>query len=59
MSFFYMWGSVLGPYLAGTIVDHFNSHAYVLWLLLGLVSAAGVTTALLIGPWTRGVGRSD
>ena len=59
MSFFYMWGSVLGPYLAGTIVDHFNSHTYVLWLLLGLVGAAGVTTALLIGPWTRGVGRSD
>ena len=39
MSFFYMWGSVLGPYLAGTIVDHFNSHTYVLWLLLGLVGA--------------------
>ncbi len=59
MSFFYMWGSVLGPYLAGTIVDRFNSHTYVLWLLLGLVGAAGVTTALLIGPWTRGVARRD
>ncbi len=57
MSFFYMWGSVLGPSLAGVIDDHFKSYAYVLWLLLGLVGAAGVTTALLIRPWTRGVGR--
>lgn len=59
MSFFYMWGGVVGPYAAGALVDHFHSHDYVPWLLLALVGAAGITTALLIGPWTRGVGRSD
>ena len=59
MSFFYMWGGVVGPYAAGALVDHFHTHAYVPWLLLGLVGAAGITNALLVGPWTRGVGRRD
>ncbi|MDE0342282.1 MAG: hypothetical protein OXK82_03775, partial [Deltaproteobacteria bacterium] len=59
MSFFYMWGGVVGPYAAGVLVDHFHTHDYVPWLLLVLVGAAGITTALLIGPWTRGVGRRD
>ncbi len=59
MSFFYMWGSVLGPTLAGIIADRFESYAYVLWLLLGLVAASGVTTTLLIRPWTRGVERRE
>lgn len=59
MSFFYMWGSVLGPYLAGAMYDRDDSYAYVLWLLLSLVTASGITTALLIRPWSRGVGHPD
>ena len=59
MSFFYMWGSVLGPYLAGVMYDRTASYADVLWLLLGLVAVSGVTTTLLVRPWSRGVGRDD
>lgn len=59
MSFFYMWGSVLGPSVAGVIDDRYHSYAYVLWLILGLVAVSGVTTALLIRPWTRGVAHGD
>ncbi len=58
MSFFYMWGGVLGPWLAGSMVDRFHSYAHVLWLLLGLVGAAGAAAALLIRPWSRAVGRN-
>ena len=57
MSFFYMWGSVLGPYFAGTLYDRHESYADVLWLLLSLVAVSWGTTAVLIRPWSRGIGR--
>ena len=59
MSFFYMWGSVLGPYLAGVLYDQAANYTGVLWLLLGLVAVSGGTTTVLIKPWSRGVGRAD
>lgn len=59
MSFFYMWGSVLGPYFAGVIFDRHESYGDVLWLLLSLVALSWGTTALLVRPWSRGVGRRD
>ncbi len=57
MSFFYMWGSVLGPYAAGAMYDRSASYAGVLWLLLVLVALSGGATSLLARPWSRGVGR--
>lgn len=59
MSFFYMWGSVLGPYAAGAMYDRGASYAGVLWLLLVLVAVSGGATSLLVRPWSRGVGRDD
>ena len=53
MSFFYMWGSFIGPIFAGAVYAHEQSYALVLWALLGLMVLATITPALLIDPWTR------
>jgi len=53
MSFFYMWGSVVGPVLAGVIYDRSQSYEVMLWGLLGLLVVATLLNALLIKPWTE------
>ena len=53
MSFFYMWGGVLGPVIAGAIYDHSQSYAAVLSGLFVLLSVATVLNALLIKPWAN------
>ena len=53
MSFFYMWGGVLGPVIAGAIYDHSQSYAAVLSGLFVLLSVATVLNALLIKPWAK------
>lgn len=51
MSFFYMWGSFIGPIFAGAVYDRDQSYALVLWTLIGLMVLATITPALLIKPW--------
>ena len=53
MSFFYMWGSVVGPVLAGVIYDRSQSYEVMLWGLFGLLVVATLLNALLIKPWTE------
>lgn len=53
MSFFYMWGGVVGPVIAGAIYDHSQSYTAVLSGLFVLLSVATVLNALLIKPWAN------
>jgi len=53
MGFFYMWGSVVGPVLAGVIYDRSQSYEVMLWVLFGLLVVAALLNALLIKPWTE------
>ncbi|MGH7887786.1 MAG: MFS transporter, partial [Candidatus Binatia bacterium] len=51
MSFFYMWGGVAGPVLAGAIFDRWQTYEPLLWGLIGLFSLAGVTFRMLGKKW--------
>ena len=53
LSFFYMWGSVAGPVLAGAIYDRSQSYTSVMWGLFLILAVATVLNALLIKPWRR------
>lgn len=53
MSFFYMWGSFIGPVFAGAAYDRDHTYTLVIWALLALLLAATVIPALLITPWAR------
>jgi OFA family oxalate/formate antiporter-like MFS transporter len=53
MSFFYMWGSVAGPVLAGAIYDQTESYVAVLWIWLGLLTFATILVLFLIQPWIK------
>jgi len=51
MSFFYTWGSVLGPVIAGAAYDRDQSYATSLWGLIATLLLGSALTALLIKPW--------
>jgi MFS family permease len=51
MSFFYMWGGVAGPVIAGAIFDRWQTYEPLLWGLIGLFSLAGVTFRMLSKKW--------
>ncbi len=51
MSFFYTWGSVLGPVLAGAAYDRDQSYTTSLWGLCAALLLGSALTALLIKPW--------
>jgi len=51
MTFCYMWGSALGPVIAGHIYDQTQSYGSVLWGLVATLSLSVVLTGLLIKPW--------
>ncbi len=53
MSFFYSWGSFAGPVMAGLIYDRTESYSLVLWIFLGLLTAATALVLFLIQPWTK------
>jgi MFS family permease len=53
MSFFYMWGSVAGPVLAGAIYDQTETYITVLWIWLGLLTFATLLVLFLIQPWIK------
>ena len=51
MTFFYMWGSALGPVIAGYLYDRTQNYTASLWGVLVLLATSSVLTALLIKPW--------
>lgn len=51
MSFFYTWGSVLGPVIAGAAYDRSQSYLSTLWGLCGILLLGAGLTAMLIKPW--------
>lgn len=51
MAFFYTWGGVIGPVVAGAIYDRTQSYLTTLWGLCGLLLLGTSLTAILIKPW--------
>ena len=51
MTFCYMWGSALGPVIAGYVFDQSQSYGSVLWGVTLTLSASVLLTGLLIRPW--------
>ncbi|HWH79198.1 MAG TPA: MFS transporter [Candidatus Binatus sp.] len=52
MSFFYTWGSVLGPVIAGAAYDRSQSYLATLWGLVAILTLGALLTALTIKPWS-------
>jgi len=53
MSFFYMWGSVIGPVMTGAVYDRHESYAQMMVILIGLFLAAACCYGLLRTPSPR------
>jgi MFS family permease len=53
MSFFYAWGSVAGPVIAGALFDREQTYVSTLWGLITIMLLGAIMTALLIKPWER------
>ncbi len=51
MSFFYAWGSVIGPVIAGALYDREQSYFSSLLGLTAIMLLGALLTALLIKPW--------
>jgi len=51
MTFTYMWGSALGPVIAGYLYDQTQSYGAILWAIVATLSVSVLLTALLIKPW--------
>jgi fucose permease len=53
MSFFYTWGSVVGPVIAGAAYDREQSYATTLWGLCAALLIGSAMTWLLSKPWKQ------
>jgi MFS family permease len=53
MSFFYMWGGVAGPVIAGAIYDRWQTYEPLLWSLIALFGLAGVFFGMLSKKWNK------
>jgi MFS family permease len=53
MSMFYVWGSVIGPVIAGAVWDRWQTYEPMLWGLVGMFFLSGVFYSLLGKPWAR------
>lgn len=53
MSMFYVWGSVLGPVIAGAVWDNWHSYEPMLWALVAMFFLSGIFYSLLGKPWAR------
>jgi MFS family permease len=53
MSVFYVWGSVLGPVIAGAIWDRWHTYEPMLWALIAMFFLSGIFYSLLGKPWAR------
>ncbi len=51
MTFIYMWGSALGPVIAGYLFDQTQSYTSVLWGMAATLSVSVILTGLLIKSW--------
>ncbi|MBI2349304.1 MAG: MFS transporter [Deltaproteobacteria bacterium] len=51
MSFFYTWGSVAGPVVAGAIYDRWETYEPLLWTLSVLFVVSGLFFGMLSKPW--------
>ena len=51
MSFFYTWGSVVGPVIAGALYDREQNYFSTLWGLAAGMLLGALLTSLLIKPW--------
>jgi MFS family permease len=51
MSFFYMWGGVVGPIVAGAIYDRWQTYEPLLWTLIVLSVVSGLFYGVVIRPW--------
>jgi MFS family permease len=58
MTFFYTWGGVLGPVIAGAIFDKWQTYQPLLWSLVGVFFLAGLFFASLSKSWLRATGRA-
>lgn len=53
MSMFYVWGSVIGPVIAGAIWDRWHTYEPMLWVLVAMFFLSGIFYSLLDKPWAR------
>ncbi|MBI2179475.1 MAG: MFS transporter [Deltaproteobacteria bacterium] len=53
MSFFYMWGGVAGPVIAGAIYDRWQTYEPMLWMLVLLFALSGAIFGMLIKRWEK------
>jgi len=53
MSMFYVWGSVLGPVVAGAIWDRWQSYEPMLWVVAVMFFVSGAFYSALGKPWAR------
>jgi MFS family permease len=53
MSIFYVWGSVVGPVIAGAIWDRWQTYEPMLWILVGMFFISGIFYSLLGRPWAQ------
>jgi MFS family permease len=53
MSFLYMWGSVLGPVIAGAIFDRYQSYAPMMFVVIGVFLLAACLYGSLQTPPRR------
>ena len=59
MSFLYMWGSVIGPVIAGAVYDRTQSYSPLMWGLMGLCWATALIYAVLVKPISRSSSRAN
>jgi MFS family permease len=57
MTFFYTWGGVLGPVIAGAVFDRWGTYEPLLWSLIGVFILAGVFFESLNRSWKKATGR--
>ncbi|HJX08998.1 MAG TPA: MFS transporter, partial [Candidatus Binatia bacterium] len=53
MSFFYMWGGVAGPVIAGAIYDRWQTYEPMLWALVLFFALSGAIFGMLIKRWEK------
>jgi MFS family permease len=53
MSFFYAWGGVVGPVVAGAFYDRWQTYEPLLWTLIVVSAVSGVFFGVLSKPWER------
>lgn len=59
MSFFYMWGSVIGPVIAGAVYDRTQSYGLLMWGLIILCWVTAVIYAVLVNPISGSSSRAN